>query len=42
LYRYVQTNTSVYVSGLPDDCDAEEVKEVFSKVGLCTLNQVDP
>ena len=34
----LKTNTSVYVTGLPDDCDAEEVKEVFSKCGVVKID----
>ena len=30
----LKTNTSVYVTGLPDDVEVEEVKEVFSKCGI--------
>lgn len=34
----LKTNTSVYVTGLPDDCDVEEVKEVFSKCGVIKID----
>ena len=29
-----QVNTSVYVTGLPDDTDVDEVAAVFSKCGI--------
>ena len=34
----LKTNTSVYVTGLPDDCDIEEVKTVFSKCGVIKID----
>lgn len=34
----LKTNTSVYVTGLPDDCDVEEVKTVFSKCGVIKID----
>ena len=34
----LKTNTSVYVTGLPTDCDPEEVKAVFSKCGVIKLD----
>ena len=34
----LKTNTSVYVTGLPDDVDVDEVKEVFSKCGVVKLD----
>uniref|UniRef100_A0A7S0SJT6 RRM domain-containing protein n=1 Tax=Mantoniella antarctica TaxID=81844 RepID=A0A7S0SJT6_9CHLO len=34
----LKTNTSVYVTGLPDDCDAEEIKGVFSKCGVIKID----
>jgi len=34
----VQKNTSVYVTGLPDDTDADEVAGVFVKCGIVKLD----
>jgi hypothetical protein len=31
-------NTSVYVDGLPDDCDEDEVAGVFGKCGIIKLD----
>jgi HIV Tat-specific factor 1 len=33
-----QKNTSVYVTGLPDDTDADEVAGVFAKCGIIKLD----
>lgn len=35
---FLQKNTSVYVAGLPDDTDADEVAGVFSKCGIIKLD----
>ena len=34
----LKTNTSVYITGLPDDAEVNEVKEVFSKCGVIKLD----
>jgi hypothetical protein len=35
----VQQNTSVYVAGLPDNTDVDEVAGVFSKCGIIKLDE---
>lgn len=35
---HTQKNTSVYVTGLPDDTDADEVAGVFAKCGIVKLD----
>lgn len=34
----LQVNTSVYVTGLPDDTDVDEVATVFSKCGIIKMD----
>jgi HIV Tat-specific factor 1 len=34
----VQVNTSVYVTGLPDDTDVDEVAQHFARCGIIRLD----